>query len=63
MIREGRLADAGGWVALWRPLEIFWYDWWPTRAEAKLLDRRSEMDVRMLGAPAARPGAAQGPVP
>lgn len=19
----------GGWVALWRPLEIFLYDWWP----------------------------------
>ena len=22
----------GGWVALWRPLEIFLYDWWPMRA-------------------------------
>ena len=22
----------GGWVALWRPLEIFLYDWWPIRA-------------------------------
>ena len=21
----------GGWVALWRPLEIFLYDWWPIR--------------------------------
>ena len=29
----------GGWVALWRPLEIFLYDWWPIRAEARLLDR------------------------
>ena len=40
----------GGWVALWRPLEIFLYDWWPIRAEAKLLDRLSEMDVRVVGA-------------
>jgi hypothetical protein len=40
----------GGWVALWRPLEIFLYDWWPIRAEAKLLDRLGEMDVRVLGA-------------
>ena len=38
-----------GWVALWRPLEIFLYDWWPIRAEAKLLDRLSEMDVRVVG--------------
>jgi hypothetical protein len=40
----------GGWVALWRPLEIFLYDWWPIRAEAKLFDRLSEMEVRVLGA-------------
>ena len=41
-----------GWVALWRPLEIFLYDWWPIRAEATLLDRLSEMTVRVLTAPA-----------
>jgi hypothetical protein len=39
-----------GWVALWRPLEIFLYDWWPIRAEARLHDRLSEMDVRLVGA-------------
>jgi hypothetical protein len=38
----------GGWVALWRPLEIFLYDWWPILAEARLYDRLSEMDVRVL---------------
>ena len=47
-----------GWVALWRPLEIFLYDWWPIRAEAKLLDRLSEMTVQVLGAPATTGGAA-----
>lgn len=39
----------GGWVALWRPLEIFLYDWWPILAEARLYDRLSVMDVRVLG--------------
>jgi len=38
----------GGWVALWRPLEIFLYDWWPILAEARHYDRLSEMDVRVL---------------
>jgi len=45
-----------GWVALWRPLEIFLYDWWPIRAEAKLLDRLSEMDVRLIDESAPVPG-------
>jgi hypothetical protein len=42
----------GGWVALWRPLEIFLYDWWPIRAEARLQNRLSVMKVRVIGAPA-----------
>ena len=43
----------GSWVALWRPLEIFLYDWWPISAEAKLFDRLSQMDVRISNATAA----------
>jgi hypothetical protein len=39
-----------GWVAIWRPMGIFLYDWWPIRAEARLLDRLGEMDVRVLDA-------------
>ncbi len=38
----------GGWVALWRPLEIFLYDWWPIRADARLYDRLSAMPVRVV---------------
>lgn len=38
----------GGWVAMWRPLEIFLYDWWPIRAEARLFDRLSAMTVRVV---------------
>ncbi len=40
----------GGWVAMWRPLEIFLYDWWPIRAEARLFDRLSAMPVRVAHA-------------
>lgn len=40
----------GGWVALWRPLEIFLYDWWPIRTEARMYDRLGEMDVRLVDA-------------
>jgi hypothetical protein len=36
----------GGWVAMWRRLEIFLYDWWPIRSERKLFDRLSAMPVR-----------------
>jgi hypothetical protein len=51
----------GGWVALWRPLEIFLYDWWPIRAQARLFERLGEMDVHVLGASPA--GAARAAAP
>ena len=37
----------GGWVSMWRPLEIFLYDWWPIRNEARLSDRLAAMPVRI----------------
>lgn len=45
LLREGLLI--GGWVAMWRPMEIFLYDWWPVRAEARLYDRLGAMPVRI----------------
>ena len=48
----------GGWVALWRPMEIFLYDWWPIRADARLHDRLAAMPVALLGAGAAAEPAA-----
>lgn len=44
LLRESMVI--GGWVALWRPLEIFLYDWWPILAERKLYDRLRAMPVR-----------------
>ena len=37
----------GGWVSMWRPLEVFLYDWWPIRNEARLSDRLATMPVRI----------------
>jgi hypothetical protein len=37
----------GAWVALWRPMEIFLYDWWPILGEARLFDRLSAMRVEV----------------
>jgi hypothetical protein len=45
MLKESLLI--GGWVAMWRPIEVFLYDWWPIRAEARLLDRLAAMPVRI----------------
>ena len=50
-----------GWVALWRPMGIFLYDWWPIRAEAKLLDRLGEMDVQVRDAGGPPHGSAERP--
>lgn len=46
-----------GWVAMWRPLEIFLYGWWPIRSEARLFDRLGEMPVRIAYAGTAEPDA------
>ena len=48
VLREG--LSVGGWVAMWRPLEIFLYDWWPIRADASLSDRLATMPVRVTRA-------------
>jgi hypothetical protein len=37
----------GGWVSMWRPLEVFLYDWWPIRDEARLSERLATMPVRI----------------
>jgi hypothetical protein len=45
----------GGWVSMWRPLELFLYDWWPIRNEARLSDRLAAMPVRIRYASATAP--------
>ncbi len=41
----------GGWVAMWRPLEIFLYDWWPIRADTRLYARLGAMPVNIVYRP------------
>jgi hypothetical protein len=38
----------GAWVALWRPLEILLYNWWPIVGEARLFDRLGAMHVQVV---------------
>lgn len=45
VVRESLLI--GGWVAMWKPLEIFLYDWWPVRREARIYDRLATMPVQI----------------
>ena len=45
VVRESLLIV--GWVAMWRPLEIFLYDWWPIAGEQRLHERLSRIEVRI----------------
>jgi hypothetical protein len=53
IVRESLLI--GGWVAMWRPLEVFLYDWWPILREARLLDRLAGMAVQIAQSSPATP--------
>lgn len=55
LLREGLVIC--GWVAMWRPLEILLYGWWPIRTDARLYDRLSAMPVRILYKGTAKPEA------
>ncbi len=46
------------WVAMWRPVGIFLYDWWPLLADARLYDRLSRMAVSVTTDGAAASGSA-----
>jgi hypothetical protein len=37
----------GGWVAMWRPMQIYLYDWWPLKSRQRLYRRMSRMTVRL----------------
>jgi hypothetical protein len=45
----GEIADEGlyivGWVAMWRPLEIFLYEWRPIRRRRRLFAKLAEIPV------------------
>jgi hypothetical protein len=37
----------GGWVAMWRPIEILLYDWWPLRRQIRDRERLRDMTVEL----------------
>ncbi len=45
VLREGLLII--GWVALWRPVEMFLYDWWPLLQSARRLEAIARMPVEV----------------
>ena len=40
------LATAG-WVAMWRPMEIFLYEWWPLRGRWRIRGKMGRMQVEV----------------
>lgn len=36
-----------GWVAMWRPMEIYLYEWWPLRRRGQILDKLSRMPIEV----------------
>ena len=40
-----------GWVAMWRPMEIYLYDWWPLRRRAQIYEKLSRMPVEVSRRP------------
>ena len=46
MVREG--LTVGGWVALWRPLEIYLYLWWPILRLRRTYLRLAAMEVEVI---------------
>ena len=46
LLRESLLI--GGWVAMWRPLEIYLYQWWPLFREGRIYKKLATMSVEVV---------------
>lgn len=45
ILQEGLLIS--GWVAMWRPIQVFLYDWWPIRNRRRLFRKLSHLHVEV----------------
>lgn len=45
ILQEGLLIS--GWVAMWRPLQIFLYDWWPLRLQRRVLEKLQQIPIEV----------------
>ncbi len=53
--RDGTLAQVwregltiAGWVAMWRPMQIYLYDWWPLARRGRIFEKMSRMRVEVI---------------
>jgi hypothetical protein len=45
VLREG--LTIAGWVAMWRPMQIYLYDWWPLRRRGQIFEKLSRMHIEV----------------
>jgi hypothetical protein len=45
VLREGLII--AGWVAMWRPIQIFLYEWWPITRRRRMLQNLAHAQVRV----------------
>lgn len=45
IIEEGFLIS--GWVAMWHPINLYLYEWWPIRHRGRLYTKLSQIDVEL----------------
>ena len=57
LVRES--LTIAGWVAMWRPMQIFLYEWWPLRGIGAIYRRLSHSPVELQRVGQSRTGAAQ----
>jgi hypothetical protein len=49
-----------GWVAMWGPLEVFLYGWWPIVGRRRILERLAVVDVELVPRAGGREAAGLG---
>ena len=37
-----------GWVAMWRPMQLYLYDWWPLRRRGRVFAKLARMPVEVI---------------
>lgn len=46
ILEEGFLIS--GWVAMWHPINLFLYEWWPIRRRQRLYEKLAQMPVEIF---------------
>ena len=45
LVAEGLII--AGWVAMWKPMQIYLYDWWPLRRRGQIFEKLSRMPIEV----------------